>query len=319
MPHPVRTTLVLLALAAGLVAAPWQARSALRTDAAAVTVAPTLRLGPVRLSVDGFASWAFLDRRTGALGGAPNRAARSSTESMIKPWIVADYLRIRVGARRPAAAELRAASRAIVWSDDRATQLLYRRGGGTATIDRLVRRCALRDTYAYPGWWSRTQMSARDAARMGDCLVAGTAAGPRWTGWVLREMRQVRGGVEEYRPWWTWGGGRWGIVAALPPAVAARTGVKNGWTRIGDDPVDGVARDDSWHVNCLAVHPEWVLAVLLRYPASYPLEYGAARCGSVARQFLAPRPTAAGTPAGPHGAVGGPPPAAGVALTTGSR
>ncbi len=55
---------------------------------------PTLAAGPVQVKVDGFFSWAMLDRHTGKISGSPNSAnATSSTESMIKVWIVSDFLR----------------------------------------------------------------------------------------------------------------------------------------------------------------------------------------------------------------------------------
>jgi hypothetical protein len=65
----------------------------------------------------------------------------------------------------------------------------------------------------------------------------------------------------------------------LPADVAdSDVAIKNGWTRIG--------RDSSWHVNCLAITDSWVIAVMMRYPAEYSLDYGAERCASVARQLL---------------------------------
>ena len=55
---------------------------------------PTLAAGPVSVSFQGeFFSWALLDRQTGTISGSPNMTATSSTESMIKAWIVSDYLR----------------------------------------------------------------------------------------------------------------------------------------------------------------------------------------------------------------------------------
>ena len=50
-----------------------------------------------------FFSWALLDRKTGKISGSPNMTATSSTESMIKAWIVSDYLR-QLGDKEPPAA-----------------------------------------------------------------------------------------------------------------------------------------------------------------------------------------------------------------------
>jgi hypothetical protein len=68
-------------------------------------------------------------------------------------------------------------------------------------------------------------------------------------------------------------GGRWGIIDALPPELARETGIKNGWTLY----VDG------WHVNCLAVHPDWTLVVMVR---SGSLRAAAANCESVAEALV---------------------------------
>src|SRR6185312_17027060 len=55
---------------------------------------PTLAAGRVSVSFKGdFFSWALMDRQTGKISGSSNMTATSSTESMIKAWIVSDYLR----------------------------------------------------------------------------------------------------------------------------------------------------------------------------------------------------------------------------------
>jgi hypothetical protein len=219
----------------------------------------------VTVSVDGFMSWALLERASGSIVGSPDMAGETnSTESMIKAWIAADYLR-RQGGTAPTKARLGELSTMIRDSDDSAAEDIYQAGGADAVIQRMIKTCRLTDTDIFEGWWSRTQMSARDAVRMGQCIADGRAAGSRWTGWLLDEMRQVRGD------------GRFGVVDALPAGVAARTAIKNGWTEIGED--------DSWHVNCLAIMDRYVVAVLLRYPTRLGLDYGAGVCGDVTRQL----------------------------------
>lgn len=259
----------------------------------AAPVPPTLAAAPVTVKVDnGFFSWALLDRRTGSISGAPNRAATNSTESMIKTWLVSDYLR-RLGGKSPPAAQLRNASLAIVDSDDNAAETLFRLGGGKPVIDRMITMCRLTDTEPVvpPGgrsvWWSYTEMSAQDAVRMGECVKNGTAAGPRWTRWVLDEMTKVRGTTAARDQRTTSGGGRWGIVDGLPEEITDQgpIAIKNGWTMIYADGL--------WHVNCLAVADNWVLAVLLRYPQRQGLDYGAGICASVATQLVTPQPGAA--------------------------
>lgn len=236
--------------------------------------APTLRARPVTLKVTGFGSWAFLDRRTGRLATSANVTATNSSESMIKAWIAADYLRRAAAAgTQPSAGTLAELSRMIRDSDDGAAEDIYRQDGLDDVIERMISTCKLTDTSIYYAWWSRTQMSARDAVRMGACVADGRAAGKKWTGWLLNEMRHVRGSIADQPD-----GGRWGVIDALPASLASQVAIKNGWTEIG--------ADNSWHVNCLAVHTDWVLAVLVRYPASLGLNYGAGVCRSVTRQLL---------------------------------
>jgi hypothetical protein len=119
-------------------------------------------------------------------------------------------------------------------------------------------------------------MTPRDAVRMGGCVADGTAAGSRWTPWVLQQMRSVEGGVDDQQP--TTGGGWWGIVDGLPASLTDGLAVKNGWTPI--------AADGDWHVNNLAIADDWVLVVMVRYPITKGLGYGADICSSVARQLL---------------------------------
>jgi hypothetical protein len=249
-------------------------RSPVRVDPAADTTAgqPLLRPRPVAVSSPGFHSWALLNTRTGAISGSNNPAATSDTVSMVKAWLAADFL--RQAAQRnesPTADRLRDLSIMIRDSDNRAAEDVFRRNGGTSSIQRLIRVCGLTHSSAIPDRWSETRMSAPDAVRMGACLADGRAAGPRWTTWVLNEMRQVRGD------------GRFGIVRALPADVAATTAIKNGW----------LLRDETglWHVNCLAIGDGWVLAVMLRYPGSLGFEHGGTVCRSVTTQLMDPAAT----------------------------
>jgi hypothetical protein len=224
----------------------------------------------------GYWSWTLLDRRTGRLNGSANLAATNTTESMVKAWIVADYLRRQAArGRRPSEQMLQAAGSAIRHSDDAAAQTLYVQSGGDEVIHRLVQTCGLTETKTYHSWWSRTQMSARDAVRMGACIADGRAAGPRWTNWLMGEMRHVQGTTATAdQP----AGGRWGIIDALPADVAATVAIKNGWTAIW--------ADGNWHLNCLAIADRWILAVEARYPISLGLDHGAGICRTVAEQLL---------------------------------
>jgi hypothetical protein len=254
---------------------------------------PTLVSAPVKAQgMDGFFSWALLDRASGEISGAKNMSKTSSTESMIKIWLVSDYLR-QLGDAEPSAERKRQASIAIRDSDDFAAESLYRLGGRGAVIDRMIKLCRLTDTR--PGapagsagvWWSYTQMSPRDAVRLGECVKNGTAAGPRWTDWVLTEMTKVRGSTARKDQQRTRGGGRWGIIDGLPKELLAQNpvAIKNGWTLINADGL--------WHLNCLAVTDDWALAVMMRYRGARGLDHGADTCASVATQLVSARPGAA--------------------------
>lgn len=222
---------------------------------------------PVTADFDGRYAWSYTDRVTGARAGSRDAGTFTSTaESMIKPWLAADYLRRTPD---PALAELR---RMIVDSDDRAAEEIYRAGGADSVTRRMISICRLTRTSIVAGWWSLTTMSADDAVRLGQCLADGRAAGS-WTGWLLSAMRAVRGGVTQQHA--TSGGGRWGIIDGLPPLVAQATAIKNGWTVHGD----------GWHVNCLAVHPTFVLTIMARYRYGRGLAYGADLCAQVTRQL----------------------------------
>lgn len=231
-----------------------------------------------------FFGWSLLDRRTGqATGSANQETGNNTTESMIKAWIAADYLRKQTAPSAGALAEL---TRMIVDSDDNIAIKYYALNGLDSSIKELVTLCGLRNTRPSGlNEWSYTNMSPADAARLGLCLGNGKAAGPKWTDWLLTAMRNVHGGVADQQR--TTGGGRWGIIDALPAELAAGTSIKNGWT--------AQSYDHNWHVNCLAVHADWVLAIELRYPWTAPdgdwhhannLQQGADGCAAVTRALL---------------------------------
>ncbi|MDQ7906643.1 serine hydrolase [Phytohabitans sp. ZYX-F-186] len=220
---------------------------------------------PVRVRVDhtGFLSWALLDRRSGSISGSGNLTAPSDTMSMVKAWIAADYLRTAAD-EEISEDRLRQLRIMIRDSDNTAAQALFELVGRRASIERLIATCGLTESSAYGNWWSRTTVSARDTVRLGACIADGRAAGPRWTGWLLDEMRQVRGA------------GDFGVRLALPDP--GRVAIKNGWLLRDDDRL--------WHISCLAIAERWVLGVLLRYPAELGFEYGTDLCENVGRQAV---------------------------------
>lgn len=251
---------------------------------------PTLAAGPVSVTFSGeFFSWALMDRESGTISGSKNLTKTSSTESMIKSWFAADFLR-RLGDKEPTGVQKRLISTAIRDSNDDSANSLYVANGRADSIKRMVSTCGLTDTRpgtvpGYIGWWAFTQMSPRDAVRLGDCIGDGKAAGAKWTPYLLDEMSKVRGSVKDQQQ--RSGGGKWGIIDGLPAEIKAQgpVSIKNGWTPLN--------YDGNWHVNCLAVTEKWSLAVMLRYPQKKGLSYGAKVCASVATQLVTPQPGAA--------------------------
>ncbi|MEE6261195.1 hypothetical protein [Plantactinospora sonchi] len=229
----------------------------------ALPVAPT----DVEIDTDGWWNWALMDTRTGKITGSDNMDETNPTASMIKAWIGADYLRRAAEKNQtPSDARLDEVSIMIRDSDNNAASDLYEVNGGTASIKRLISICDLTDSSPAPdGGWSRTALSARDAARMGACIADGRAAGPKWTSWLLDEMRAVRGV------------GNFGIRKAFPTSVQKTIAVKNGW-------VDRTP-EQKYTVNCLAVGDGWTMAVETRYAIDLGYTYGAKICEEVAAQL----------------------------------
>ncbi|SCG59655.1 hypothetical protein [Micromonospora humi] len=249
---------------------------------------PTLADAPVSVNFKGqFFSWALMDRKTGRISGAKNMNATNSTESMIKAWIVSDYLH-QLGDKPLSAQRRQQVVTAIRDSNDNAAESLYNAGRRRLVLDRMIKTCKLTDTKleATSAKWAYTRMSPRDAVRMGTCIGDGRAAGPKWTNFVLGEMTKVRGGVADQKSV-TVQGGRWGIIDGLPATVKAQgpVSIKNGFTMLW--------ADGQWHVNCLAITDDWTLSVMMRYPQKNGLAYGSKVCASVATQLVTPQPGAA--------------------------
>jgi hypothetical protein len=224
------------------------------------------RTPTVTLETPGTYSWAFLDRATGLRYQSANAAETASTESMIKAWLAADYLtRAEAYGFVP---EYGLLEPMIRDSDDNAAELIYWNNGGDDSIARMITTCGLLDTQIFSGWWSLTMMSARDAVSLGACITDGVATGPASTEWLLSEMRQVRGE------------GYFGVVGGLSARPLAKVAIKNGWTLHSNAGI--------WQVNCLAIHPKWVMAVMTTYSWDLGLAHGSEICAQVTRQILYP-------------------------------
>ncbi|BCJ59067.1 hypothetical protein [Micromonospora endophytica] len=220
------------------------------------------------LDIDGWYGWSVLDRRTGEIIGSDDMDETSTTASLIKSWIVADYLRRAAEAgQTPSDAKLDDLTRIIRDSDNERTEALYTQIGRSASIKRLLSTCDLTDSKVSSDLgWSRTELSPRDTARLGNCIAEGTAAGPKWTKWLLNEMRLVRGA------------GDFGIRKAFPAAEAKTIAIKNGW-------VDRI-KEQEIHVNCLAIGDTWTMGVMLQYPINKGYQYGMDNCQKVTEALL---------------------------------
>jgi Beta-lactamase enzyme family len=231
---------------------------------------PPLPIRPttVKINATGWWSWAMMDTRTGKISGSSNMAETSTTASLIKAWIGADFLRRAVErGEEPSDERLDQLSTMIRDSDNEAAQGLWEVVGESESIKRLISICKLTDSSAYRDLWSNTRLSPRDITRLGACLADGRAAGPKWTDWLLKEMRAVRGI------------GDFGIRKAFPTATQRTIAIKNGW-------VDRQATQE-YHVSCLAIGDGWTMGVMARYPINLGYPYGARICEDVARQLRA--------------------------------
>jgi hypothetical protein len=220
---------------------------------------------PVTMNVKGFWSWAFYDHKADQLyGSQPN--VTSDTASMAKAWVAADWLRRQAESnKQPAQAALTELSRMIRDSETENTFKYHVQNGNLNSIKRMITLCGLTETKGTQNSWSLTQMSARDVARLAKCIGDGRAAGPKWTEWLLNEMRNVRGP------------GRFGPIEVLPADVQKTTAIKNGW----------LARDDGkWHIACMAVGDGWSIGIMANYPSSLGKDYGTKTCREVTKQLL---------------------------------
>ncbi|MGW4461072.1 hypothetical protein [Micromonospora sp. NPDC004704] len=224
----------------------------------------------VKLDLQGWWAWSIVNRRTGAVSGSANMGETSTTASLIKAWLTADYLR-RAAADgvTPTEAKLADLTKIIRDSDNTRTDTLFTEVGRTESINRLVGICKLTDSGpAADGGWSRTALSPRDTARLGVCIADGRAAGDTWTTWLLNEMRLVRGV------------GDFGIRHAFPAAQRKTIAIKNGWVER--------TKEQEYHVNCLAISGDWTMGVMTRYPVALGWDYGMDNCRKIAEQLRAP-------------------------------
>jgi hypothetical protein len=213
-----------------------------------------------------WASFTLLDRRTNKSIGDRRSGEVTNTESTVKAWLAADLLATRARAgRKLTPYETRRMTSMIRLSDDNAAEVIWRWLGADDAIEDMIETCGLVDTAVYHDWWSKTQISSRDLARLGDCIIPGKGKflSPQVGAPLLALMRSVDPS------------NAFGIQQAQPAGRGVRIAVKNGWTEHGTG---------QWNVNCLGIWGpgnRWVLAVTLRYPIANGLDYGADVCRRV--------------------------------------
>jgi len=211
-----------------------------------------------------WASFTLLDRKTGKVVGDRRSTQLTFIESTVKAWLAADLLatRARQGTTLTAYETARMTSM-IRESDDNAAEVIWRWLGADAAIRDMIATCRLQDTKVFHDWWSKTEISSRDLARLGDCIVPGK--GKFLSPQVGAPLVQLMRSVEK--------SDAFGIQQASPAGKGVPVAVKNGWTEHGGT--------GQWNVNCLGSWgpgSRWVLAVTTRYPIGDGLDYGAAVC-----------------------------------------
>jgi hypothetical protein len=214
-----------------------------------------------------WASYTLLDRASGRKVGDRRTSETANSESVVKAWLAADLLATaEAEGRKLSAYERSRMTTMIRVSDDDDAEVIWRWLGADASIRKMIKVCRLTDTTVYPGWWALTQISSRDMARLGNCLVPGP-------GRLLsaRAGRQLLALMRSVEP-----SNAFGIQQAAPAGRGIRLAVKNGWTEHG--------ATGEWNVNCLAIWGpglRWVVAIMLRYPIPRGLSYGAGICRRV--------------------------------------
>jgi len=218
---------------------------------------PTPRDGDAGL----WLSWSLVDTaRDRRVGSANSDTDRTNSESSIKAWIAADYLRVAQAEDRAVTSSERADIAAMVRSSDNgAAQRLYEAIGGDAILRHLRSVCGVTVATSTPGYWSLTQITAVDATRIFTCVLRSAPAYPGGDD-LLTDLRSVDPDDA------------FGIKAGLPPTTTVA--MKNGW-------MPHSSTTGEWNVNCVAAWDDYVLAVLTRYPVDRPLTYGADVCRDV--------------------------------------
>jgi hypothetical protein len=234
------------------------------TDAATPAALPLDGTKPVSVAAPWW-GWSLVDLRTGQTWGSATENEVNRSASMTKAWLAALYLREHPD---PGPEWLERLSAMIRDSDNDAADIVHRELGADGPVTAAMGtvcgvdgvRVESEGSNPWRGWaWMHT--SPRQSAQLGACIANGDVAEPRWTQWLLDQMRHVRGE------------GDFGIQSAFPKQQRSDIAIKNGWSE----------HDGQWVVNCLAIGEEWSLAVESR---TQSFEDGSQICVSVTEQLL---------------------------------
>ena len=207
--------------------------------------------------------WALLDRRTGEISGSPNidrdQLHRVDDQGLARLRLPAPHRRRRRAAGR--AGWRRPAPRSGTATTTR-RRPLYRAGGGDAVVQRMITMCGLTDTEqsSRSAGGATPRCPPRDAVRLGECVKDGTAAGPKWTAWVLDEMTQVRGttAAEDQHETTAAAGG---ASSTACPTRSSRRARRHQERLDADLAPTATGTSTAWRSA-----DDWVLAVMTRYP-----------------------------------------------------
>lgn len=202
-----------------------------------------------------WASFTLLDRASGRTVADGRAGQRTNTESTVKTWLAADLLQQRGG--KLTAYERARMTSMIRLSDDNAAEVIWRWMGADASIRRMIKVCGMTDTRVYHDWWSLTQISSRDLARLGTCILPGRYLDANESAQLFALMRSVDPS------------NAFGIQQAYPAGAGVRIAVKNGWTEHGGTGL--------WNVNCLGIWGTSNRYVLRCSPSPSPAAAGSRR------------------------------------------
>lgn len=218
-------------------------------DSPVPTWSPSKPTAPVGVRL----SWAYVESIEGTVSSGGNTDAHE-LDGLATAATVQDYLAHDATPDPDAASKLAAALRGDV---DAADWVAEQRGGRDAAVARTITACSLTAAAVEP-----VRATALAVARLGACLRQGGVVQPKWSTWMLNQMRYTTGGIGDTR---------------------------------GSDTTQDLAQQNStvldgdrYRTGCMAIGAYWSAGVLLEYPAELGAEYGPLVCADVAQSAFPP-------------------------------